>query len=82
MKGGDNVPADVILTMANEMKLNNASLTGESEDLLRIVDSKLDNIFETPNVAFFGTMCVAGVGEGIVFKTGDDTVIGRIANLA
>jgi sodium/potassium-transporting ATPase subunit alpha len=82
LKGGDNIPADVVLTMANEMKVNNASLTGESEDLLRIVDSKIRNVFESPNVAFFGTMCITGVGEGIVFKTGDATVIGRIANLA
>ena len=82
IKGGDNIPADVVLIMANEMKVNNASLTGESEDLLRVVDSKLKNVFESPNVAFFGTMCTAGVGEGIVFRTGDSTVIGRIANLA
>jgi magnesium-transporting ATPase (P-type) len=82
IKGGDNIPADVVLIMANEMKVNNASLTGESEDLLRVVESKLKNVFESPNVAFFGTMCTTGVGEGIVFRTGDSTVIGRIANLA
>jgi len=64
------------------MKVNNASLTGESEDLLRVVDSKTPNIFESPNVAFFGTMCTAGTGAGMVFKTGDGTVIGRIAGLA
>lgn len=64
------------------MKVNNASLTGESEDLLRIADEKADNIFESPNVAFFGTNCTAGSGWGMVFKTGDDTVIGRIAGLA
>lgn len=78
---GDNIPADTILYSANEMKVNNASLTGESEDLLRIADSKTANVFESPNVAFFGTMCTTGVGEGIVFRTGDETVIGRIANL-
>ena len=45
-------------------------------------DIKTQNIFESPNVAFFGTMCTAGLGEGICFRTGDDTVIGRIANLS
>lgn len=35
LTGGDNVPADTILFQTNEMKVNNASLTGESEDLLR-----------------------------------------------
>jgi len=78
---GQNIPADVILVKATEMKVNNASLTGESEDLLRDVGIKTQNILESPNVAFFGTMCTAGQGEGIVFKTGDETVIGRIANL-
>jgi sodium/potassium-transporting ATPase subunit alpha len=82
LNGGDNIPADCILHSAVEMKVNNASLTGESEDLLRVVDSKTSNIFESPNVAFFGTMCTAGKGEGMVFKTGDSTVIGRIAGLA
>ncbi len=79
---GDNIPADCVLLEASEMKVNNASLTGESEDLLRIVDEKTPNIFESPNVAFFGTMCTAGKGMGMVFKTGDSTVIGRIAGLA
>jgi len=65
------------------MKVNNASLTGESEDIN--IDSDLEpvaNIFETTNVAFFGTQCTAGSGTGICFRTGDATVIGQIANLA
>lgn len=73
---GDNVPADVVLFKTSEMKVNNASLTGESEDILRIPEEKTQNIFESPNVAFFGTACTNGFGIGIVFKTGDGTVIG------
>lgn len=64
------------------MKVNNASLTGESEEILRIPEEKAKNIFESPNVAFFGTACTNGFGIGIVFKTGDNTVIGQIASLA
>jgi len=79
---GDNIPADVILLEAVEMKVNNASLTGESEDLLRKVNKCEPNIFESPNVAFFGTMCTAGKGMGMVIRTADSTVIGRIAGLA
>jgi P-type E1-E2 ATPase len=33
---GDNIPADVIIIKSNDMKVNNASLTGESEELLRV----------------------------------------------
>jgi len=36
LKAGDAIPADVVLITSNEMKVNNASLTGESEDLLRL----------------------------------------------
>ncbi len=82
MSNGDNIPADVILVLTNEMKVNNASLTGESEDLLRKPEEKKENIFDSGNVAFFGTVCTSGYGVGVVFKTGDETVIGKIANLA
>lgn len=79
---GDNIPADMVIIKSNEMKVNNASLTGESEELLRIPDENARNIFESPNVAFFGTACTNGSGVGVVFKTGDHTVIGQIASLA
>ena len=37
------------------MKINNSSLTGESEDLLRKTEKTADNPLETANLAFFGT---------------------------
>ena len=83
VKGGENIPCDVVIFKSNEMKVNNASLTGESEDI--VIDPSQEatpNIFESKNVAFFGTQCTAGSGTGICFKTGDETVIGQIANLA
>ena len=55
IKGGDNIPADIWIIDCNEMKVNNASLTGESEDLLRAVEKTADNPLETANLAFFGT---------------------------
>ena len=73
---GENIPADVVLIRCSEMKVNNSSLTGESEDLVRLPEEKAQNIFESPNVAFFGTSCTGGSGTGIIFKTGDNTVIG------
>jgi len=83
LKGGENIPCDVIVFKSTEMKVNNASLTGESEDIVLDVDAApVKNIFETKNCAFFGTQCTAGNGTGICFKTGDSTVIGQIANLA
>lgn len=66
----------MVIIKANEMKVNNSSLTGESEELPRVPEENNKNIFESHNVAFFGTECTAGSGTGIVFKTGDETVIG------
>jgi sodium/potassium-transporting ATPase subunit alpha len=81
---GKNIPADVIILNQTDMKVSNASLTGESEELARHSDpSKAhENIFETGNAAFFGTQCTQGKGVGLVFRIGDDTIIGQIANLA
>ena len=63
------------------MKVNNGSLTGESDDLLRKVENTAENPLETANLAFFCTSCTFGSGLGVVFNTGDRTVIGQIANL-
>jgi sodium/potassium-transporting ATPase subunit alpha len=82
VKGGDNIPADIRVIDSQEMKVSNASLTGESEELIRRVKDFTDNPLESPNLAFFGTACTAGTGIGIVISTGDKTVIGQIANLA
>jgi sodium/potassium-transporting ATPase subunit alpha len=82
ISNGSNIPADIVILQSNEMKVNNSSLTGESEDMLRSAEEHDKNIFESPNVAFFGTFCTAGQGIGLVFRTGDNTVIGQIATLA
>jgi len=79
---GENIPADFILFKANEMKVNNASLTGESEDINKTPEEHKSNVFESENVAFFGTSCTNGTATGMVFRTGDNTVMGRIAGLA
>ena len=33
------------------------------------------------NLAFNGTLCVAGEAYGVVIRTGDNTVLGQIANM-
>ncbi len=65
------------------MRVDNSSLTGESDPLLRTVEcTNKENPLETDNLAFFGTMIKEGIGRGIVIQIGDETVIGQIANLA
>jgi len=82
VKFGDRIPADLRVIEARGFKVDNSSLTGESEPQSRGPDCSSDNPLETRNLAFFSTNAVEGTAIGIVVKTGDNTVMGRIANLA
>lgn len=82
VKGGDQLPADIRIVSSQGLKVDNSSLTGESEPLLRTAKCTHENPIETKNLAFFSTNCVEGAARGIVVKTGDRTVMGRIASLA
>lgn len=82
VKGGDRIPADLRIVSSHQCKVDNSSLTGESEPQTRSPESTHENPLETRNLAFFSTNCVEGTAEGIVVQTGDRTVMGRIANLA
>ncbi|XP_044524456.1 sodium/potassium-transporting ATPase subunit alpha-3 [Gracilinanus agilis] len=82
IKGGDRVPADLRIISAHGCKVDNSSLTGESEPQTRSPDCTHDNPLETRNITFFSTNCVEGTARGVVVATGDRTVMGRIATLA
>ncbi|KAA8579727.1 hypothetical protein FQN60_006820 [Etheostoma spectabile] len=81
VKAGDRIPADFRLISAHGCKVDNSSLTGESEPQTRTPDFSNDNPLETRNIAFFSTNCVEGTARGVVINTGDRTVMGRIASL-
>ncbi len=80
-KSGDRVPADIRIIKCESMKVDNSSLTGESDPLLRSPDAGHKSALETKNLAFFSTNCVDGSGYGIVIAIGDNTVMGNIAKL-
>ncbi|XP_063151881.1 sodium/potassium-transporting ATPase subunit alpha-2-like isoform X2 [Candoia aspera] len=82
VKGGDRIPADLRVISATGCKVDNSSLTGESEPQTRSPDFTNENPLETQNICFFSTNCVEGTAQGIVILTGDYTVMGRIASLA
>lgn len=79
---GDRVPADIRVIFAHQFKVDNSSLTGESEPQSRGTEYGNENPIEAFNLAFFSTNCIEGTALGIVFSTGDRTVMGRIAGLA
>ncbi|KAM9111220.1 LOW QUALITY PROTEIN: sodium/potassium-transporting ATPase subunit alpha-4-like [Megaptera novaeangliae] len=81
VKGGDRIPADIWLISSQGCKVDNSSLTGESEPQSHSSDFTNENPLETQNICFFSTNCVEGTARGIVIATGDSTVMGRIASL-
>ncbi|XP_021092056.1 potassium-transporting ATPase alpha chain 2 isoform X1 [Heterocephalus glaber] len=82
IKGGDQIPADIRLLSSQGCKVDNSSLTGESEPQPRSAEFTHENPLETKNIGFYSTTCLEGTATGVVINTGDRTVIGRIASLA
>ncbi|OQV20867.1 Sodium/potassium-transporting ATPase subunit alpha [Hypsibius exemplaris] len=82
LKAGDKIPADIRIVENRGLKVDMASLTGESEPLSRTVEGTNENPLESKNLAFFSTYAVEGSAVGIVIRTGERTTMGRIAKLA
>lgn len=80
---GSRVPADMRLFNFNNIRIDEAVLTGES-----IPVEKKEAIFpltaeiaERMNVAHAGTLVVQGYATGVVYATGSSTEIGKIASI-
>lgn len=78
---GDFIPADIRIIDSKEFKVDNSSLTGESEPQRRHKECTHENLLETANCAIAYTYAVEGTATGIVFATADNTIMGRIAFL-
>lgn len=84
LEGGDVIPADMRLVEVNALRVNEASLTGESVPV-RKKDQVLSEdtpLAERTNVLFKGTTITEGSAKGIVTATGRNTQLGRISELA
>ena len=82
---GVAIPADARLLVAERLRVDMSSLTGESKPVPRIADdAKVESPVSTaalPNLVFAGTSVVSGRGEAVVFATGANTEFGRIAQI-
>ena len=80
---GDAVGADARLAVATSLRVQEASLTGESEAVLKDV-ATLPNpaaLGDRLDMVFKGTAVVQGTGRAVVTATGMDTEIGSIAEM-
>lgn len=81
LEEGTKVPADIRLFEVFSLRVNEASLTGESAPVAKITGEISGNIqlADQKNMVFAGTNIVSGRAIGMVVATGDKTEIGKIA---
>lgn len=84
LQAGDKISADVRLFEVHDFEVNEAALTGESEPILKQIetlDSNKVDLAEQVNMAFTGTVATKGNAIGVVSYTGTFTQIGKIAQM-
>lgn len=84
LEAGDKVAADMRLTDANNLEIEESCLTGESipvrKDANRVLSTGCQ-LGDQVNMAFSSTVVTRGHGRGVVVSTGMDTVLGQIARM-
>ncbi|POW11746.1 hypothetical protein PSTT_05071 [Puccinia striiformis] len=81
---GDRIPADLRLIKANQLEIDESSMTGETKPMKKQIEAvqieglRLPDISERTNVALMGTLVKNGNGAGIVVGTGSQTEFGVV----
>lgn len=83
LQSGDRVPADLRLTMAKGLQIDEAALTGESLPVEKATSAlpSATVLADRICMAYSGTLVTRGQGMGLVIATGAETEIGRISEL-
>ncbi len=84
LEAGNYIPADVRLLEAVNLRIDEASLTGESVAVQKNAQSRLEvdiPLGDRSNTAFMGTMVTYGRGKAVVVSTGMNTQLGMIASM-
>ncbi len=83
LESGDKVPADLRLADANNLRTEEAALTGESVPAEKSADpvAEKSTVGDRDSMVFSGTMVVSGRGTGVVVATGSHTELGKINQL-
>ena len=84
LETGDYVPADLRIIEAVNLKVQEASLTGESVPVEKNIEAISDEkvgIGDRTNMLFASSLITYGRGKGIVVETGMNTEVGKIASI-
>ncbi len=83
LSAGSRVPADCRIIESADLRINEASLTGESVSVHKITGALHGKamVGDRSNMAFSGTVVERGRGRGLVTATGMGTELGKIAGM-
>ncbi|MFC3417686.1 cation-translocating P-type ATPase [Algoriphagus hitonicola] len=83
LEAGNMIPADIQLLEAFAVKVDEASLTGESIPVEKTASQSIEthSDINSTHQVFKGTVLTNGRAVGIVLRTGMDTQLGKIADL-
>ncbi len=84
LEAGDNIPADARLLSGFGVRVQEASLTGESVPVDKDADCVLNEnapLGDRRNMVYMGTVTAAGKASAVIVATGMNTELGHIAGM-
>lgn len=86
LSAGDMISADLRVIEAEDLYLGQSSITGESDAVRKLTDTKLSSIdaieslSDLDTICLMGTNVISGSAKAVVIKVGDDTYFGKVAH--